>query len=95
MKTATVKTDRDNGSFSIISLTECQEALSEGQFGKQTRDTYFVWSWRSRTIGLGDVYQIGIGRCLQWNIVMDDDIGGGVRGVPEAWIRMQKRMENK
>ncbi len=28
---------------------ECQEALSEGQFGKQTHDTYFVWSWRSRT----------------------------------------------
>ncbi len=27
-------------------------------------------------IGLGDVYQIGIGRCLQWNIVMEDDIGG-------------------
>ncbi len=27
-----------------ISLTECQEALSERQFGKQTRDTYFVWS---------------------------------------------------
>ncbi len=25
---------------------------------------------------LGDVNQIGIGRCLQWNIVMDDDIGG-------------------
>ncbi len=37
MKTALVKTDRDNGSFSIISLTECQEALSERQFGKQTR----------------------------------------------------------
>ncbi len=32
-----------------ISLTECQEALSERQFGKQTHDTYFVWSWRSRT----------------------------------------------
>ncbi len=30
MKTAPVKTDRDDGSFSIISLTECQEALSEG-----------------------------------------------------------------
>ncbi len=27
-----------------ISLTECQEALSERQFGKQTHDTYFVWS---------------------------------------------------
>ncbi len=31
--------NRDNGSFSIISLTECQEALSEEQFVKQTRDT--------------------------------------------------------
>ncbi len=40
MKTAPVKTD--NGSFSIISLTECQEALSEGQFGKQKCDIYFV-----------------------------------------------------
>ncbi len=30
-----VKTGRDNGSFSNISLTECQEALSERQFGKQ------------------------------------------------------------
>ncbi len=29
MKTAPVKTDIDDGSFSIISLTECQEALSE------------------------------------------------------------------
>ncbi len=27
-------------------------------------------------VGLGDVYQIVIGRCLQWNIVMDDDIVG-------------------
>ncbi len=37
MKTAPLKTDRDNGGFSIISLTECQEALSEGQFVKQKR----------------------------------------------------------
>ncbi len=29
-----------------ISHTECQETLSERQFGKQTSDTYFVWSWR-------------------------------------------------
>ncbi len=41
--------NRDIGSFSIISLTECLEALSEGQFVKQTRDIYFVWSWRLRT----------------------------------------------
>ncbi len=25
-------------------------------------------------LGLGDVYKIGIGRCLQWNIGMDDDM---------------------
>ncbi len=30
-----------------ISLTQCQEALSERQFWKQMRDTYFVWSWCS------------------------------------------------
>ncbi len=41
-----------------------------------------------------DVYQIGIGRCLQWNIVMNNDIGGGVRDVPEGSIHMQKSMEN-
>ncbi len=36
-----MKTGRDNGSFSNISLTECQEAISEMQFGKQNmkRDT--------------------------------------------------------
>ncbi len=39
MKTVSVKTEIDTGSFSIISLTECQEALSEGQFVKQMRDT--------------------------------------------------------
>ncbi len=27
-------------------------------------------------VGLGDVYKIGIWRCLQWNIAMDNDIGG-------------------
>ncbi len=32
---ASGKTGRDNGSFSKISLTECQEALSERPFGKQ------------------------------------------------------------
>ncbi len=31
-------TNENSQSFSIISLTECQEALSEKQFGKQTRD---------------------------------------------------------
>ncbi len=42
------ETGRGNGSFSSIRLTECQEALSERQFGKQNM-TCFVWSWRSRT----------------------------------------------
>ncbi len=36
-----MKTGRDDGSFSIIGLTECQEDLSERQFGQQMRDTYF------------------------------------------------------
>ncbi len=34
-------------------------------------------SWLIVTsLGLGDVCQIGIGRCVQWNIVMDYDIRG-------------------
>ncbi len=50
-------------------------------------------------IGLGDVYKIGIGRFLQWNIAMDDDIRGRgwrvvVGGVPEAWIHIQKDTGN-
>ncbi len=41
--------DKCKCSFSIISLTECLEAILEWwQFGKQTF-TYFVWSWRSCT----------------------------------------------
>ncbi len=32
-------------------------------------------------MGLGEVFQIGIGQCLQWNIVMDDDIEGAGLGV--------------
>ncbi len=32
-----------------ISRTGCQVALSERQFGKQTHDACFVWSWRSCT----------------------------------------------
>ncbi len=46
MKTAPLRTNRDDGSFSIISLTECQEALSESNLENNTRETYFVWSWR-------------------------------------------------
>ncbi len=48
-----MKTDRDNGSFSIISLTECQEALSERHLGKQTRDTYLSGAdIRAQSIGI-------------------------------------------
>lgn len=30
--------------------------------------------YRLLLLGLSDVYQIGMGQCLQWEIVMDDDI---------------------
>ncbi len=40
----------------------------------------FAYMWFQRFLGLGDVYQIGRW-CLQWNIVMDDDIGGVGLGV--------------
>ncbi len=53
MKTAPVKTD--NGSFNIISFTECQEALSERQFGKQTRDRLLTLSGayvRAQSVGI-------------------------------------------
>ncbi len=48
----------------------------------------------SLRLGLSDVYQIGIGRCLQWNTVMGRwHRGAGIRGVPKAWIHMQKSTE--
>ncbi len=52
----------DNGSFSIISLTECQEALSEGQFVKQTRDT----------LSGADVcaQSVGIDSCTNWGLFL-------------------------
>lgn len=52
MKAAPVKTGRDDSSFSIISLTECQEALSEGQFGKQTHDTLSGADVFARSVGI-------------------------------------------
>ncbi len=60
VKSASVITGQDNGSLSIISLTECQEALSERQFGKQMRDTYFFWSWHPCT------------KCWNWSINIAD-----------------------
>ncbi len=49
--------------------------LSERQFGKQTRDTYFVWSWRSRTklwywsLHVLGLYRFFPGHLLrQWNL---------------------------
>ncbi len=66
-----VKTDRDDGSFSIISLTDCQETLSEGQFGKQTPGTYFVWSWRSLVLiptRIGDLTYFQGHFLRQWNL---------------------------
>ncbi len=47
-----MKTDRDNGSFSIISLTECQEALSERQFEKQTCDTLAGADVRAQSVAI-------------------------------------------
>ncbi len=35
-----------------ISFTECQEALSEGQFGKQMRDTLSGADVRTRSVGI-------------------------------------------
>ncbi len=58
MKTAPVKTD--NGSFSIISLTECQEALSEKQFVKQKRDTLSRADVRARRVGIDSYMYWGL-----------------------------------
>ncbi len=55
-----METGRDNDSLAV-SLTECQEALSEWRFGKQTCDTYFVGAdVRTQSFGidskhLGDI----------------------------------------
>ncbi len=74
MKTAPVKTDRDNGSFSIISLTECQKDLSEGQFGKQTCDTCLELTFVHKALVLiptriGDFTYFIPGHFLgQWNL---------------------------
>ncbi len=32
-----------------LALQSAKKLFQEGQFGKQKRDTYFVWSWCSRT----------------------------------------------
>ncbi len=61
MKSAPVKTDRDNGSFIIISLTECQEALSERQFGKQKHDTYLSGAYiRTQSVGIDSYMYWGL-----------------------------------
>ncbi len=74
-------------------LFVCKENKSN-DFIQQFASPYSAIFGVYHILGLGDVYQTGIGRCLQWNIMMDNDIGG-VRGVPEAWICMQKGTENK
>ncbi len=45
-------------------------------------------------LGLGDVYQIGMDHVYSETSWWTMTSGGGVRGVPEAWIRMQKCTEN-
>ncbi len=65
MKTVSVKTEIDTGSFSIISLTECQEALSEGQFVKQMRDTLSGADVHARSVGIDSYTYWGLYRFLQ------------------------------
>ncbi len=60
----------DNGSFSIISLTECQEALSEGQFGKQTRDTLSGADVRAQSVGIDSCTNWGL---FFWDISLDNE----------------------
>ncbi len=67
--------------------TETRERRRERERGEMTCQRYFHIILYHHIIlntlelvlelGLGDVYIIGIGRYLQWNIAMDDDIGGG------------------
>ncbi len=66
-----VKTDRDNGSFIIFSLTEYQEALSEGQFGKQKCDTLSGADVRARWYWF--VHLLGTLPILFWNISLDKE----------------------
>ncbi len=72
MKTAPVKTDRDNGSFSIISLTGFQEALSERQFGKQTCYTLSGDDVRAWSIDIDPYKNWGLNRCF-WDISLDNE----------------------
>ncbi len=41
-----MKISRDNGSFSNISLTECQDTLLEKEFGKQNKTSMFVGAFQ-------------------------------------------------
>ncbi len=45
-----------------ISLTECQEALSERQFEKQTRDTLYGADVRAQSIGINSYTYRGVYR---------------------------------
>ncbi len=73
MKTAPVKTDRDNGSFSIISFTKCQEALSERQFGKQTHHTLSGADFRARSVGIDPYTYWGLFSNFFWDISLDNE----------------------
>ncbi len=77
MKTAPVKTDRNNGSFSIIShdiTPEGQEALSEGQFEKKMCDTLSRADVHAQSLGIDSytywgLYRLFPGHFLrQWNL---------------------------
>ncbi len=91
MKAASVKTGRGNGSFSSIRLTECQEALSERQFGKQNM-TCFVWSWRSCTKCFDPSFRINFceNPALKWlgldqNIRLFEYSSGGLTFKFQFW----------
>ncbi len=64
--------NRDNGSFSIISFTECQEALSEGQFVKQTCDTLSGADIHAQSFGIDSYTYWGRYRFFLQDISLDN-----------------------
>ncbi len=68
MKAASVKIGRDDGSFSNISLTECQEALSERQFENKIWSAYFGSEVREQSVGIDPSFRIRLceNPALKW-----------------------------
>ncbi len=91
-------TSENRHSFSNTNLTECQEALSERQFGKQMCDTYFVcswrlrmkrWHWQGRRKGGGGVRTIL--RARRWEGAPEGEMWFLPRGTLEPCISAQPR----